>query len=215
MLRLLNSSVGPVGGFRFIDPDNGFSYDRGYRTFEELASHIEEHRKQNKLPPIESLREVWENWICQEFGMEKNCCAVSADISRTFDQYVSGAKALVRRALSSDPFVSPGEAEVRSSICVDCNQNLANIGHRMSQMYSDNWMVHQIGNRATSQDSKLFTCKVCTCLLRAKVHYPDAEVAASLSDTDIGRLHREPKSLRTGQHLDCWQLHSLNATKGK
>lgn len=205
MLRLLNPNVGPVGGIRFVDPDTKFEYNKPYRTFEDLAAHVKQYRDQNKLLPIEEFRAVWENWICHEFEMEKNCCVVSADIERTFEQYIAGAKAYVRRLFSKEKFVSKEIADRRAGICVDCTQNLHNIGHRMSQFYTDRFMLHQTGGKRTKHDDKLFTCKICTCLLRSKVHYPIKEVAESLSDTEVGRLNREPRSISTGQKLQCWQ----------
>lgn len=213
MLRLLNPNVGPVGGIRFIDPDTQFQYNKPYQNFEELEAHVKEFRDQNKLPPIEDFRQVWENWICHEFGMEKNCCPVSADVERTFEQYIAGATSYVRRLFSKEKFVKASDSEKRASRCVDCNQNVANIGHRMSQFYTDRFMLHQTGGKRTSQDKKLFTCKICTCLLRSKVHYPAKEVAASLSDTEVGRLAREPRSLTNGQPLRCWQLDCIEEAK--
>lgn len=213
MLRLLNPANGPVGGYRFIDPDTNFVYSKAYKTFDELAAHVKVYRDQNKLLPIESFREVWENWICNQFGMEGKCCPVEADIQRSFEQYISGAKAYVRKLISNEKFVSKETAERRAATCVDCNQNLANIGHRMSQFYTDKFMMHQTGGKRTSHDDKLFTCKLCTCLIRSKIHYPSREIAASLTDTDIGRMSREPKSLRNGQPLRCWQLLALEESK--
>lgn len=213
MLRLLNAQVGPVGGIRFIDPDTQFEYSKPYRNFEELEAHVIDHRTQNKLPLIDDFRQVWENWICHQFGMEDKCCPVDSDIERTFEQYIAGAKAYVRRLFSKEKFVTPQDAEKRAAICVDCNQNLVNIGHRMSQFYTDRFMLHQTGGKKTPLDDKLHTCKICTCLLRSKVHYPAKEVAESLSDTEIGRLSREPRSLKNGQKLRCWQLDALEESR--
>lgn len=213
MLRLLTPQVNPVGGLRFVDPDTQYQYNKPYRSFEDLETHVQSHRKQNKLPPIDDFRKVWEHWICHQFGMETKCCEVTADISRTFEQYIQGAKAYVRRMQSSEELVSKETAEKRAATCIDCDQNLVNIGHRMSQFYTDRYMKHQVGKSKTDYDKKLFTCKICTCLLRSKVHYPASEVASSLSDTEVGRLSREPRSLKNGQPLKCWQLTALEETR--
>lgn len=214
MLRLLNPGVNPVGGIHFVDPDTQFAYSKPYRNFEELEDHVKQHRDQNKLPPIESFREVWENWVCNEFGMEDKCCPVTADIERSFEQYVQGAKAYVRRLFSKEKFVKAADAEKRAALCIDCNQNLVNIGHRMSQFYTDRFMLHQTGGKRTSLDAKLYTCKVCTCLLRSKVHYPASEIAASITDTELGQLNRLPKSITTGRPIKCWQAQCVEETRG-
>jgi len=213
MLRLKSPHIGPVGGIRFVDPDTKFEYNKEYKTVEELEAHVKEHRDQNKLPPIEDFRQVWENWICYEFEMDAKCCPVAEDIKRSFEQYAAGAKAYVRRLLSKEKFVKQDVAEKRAATCVDCNQNLANIGHRMSQFYTDRFMRHQVGNRFTSLDKQLYTCKICTCLIRSKVHYPSKEVAESLSDTEVGRLTREPRSLSNGQKLRCWQSECVEEAR--
>lgn len=213
MLKLLNSHTHPVGGIRFIDPDTDFTYNRSYKSFEELEAHVIEYREQNKLPPIDNLREVWENWICQEFGMEGKCAPVGENIKRTFEQYIKGGRAWIRTLLKKDKWVSQEEAEKRAATCADCNQNLVNIGHRHSQFYTDKFMQYQTGGRKTKNDVKLYTCKVCTCLLRSKVHYQDDVVAESLSDTEVGKLMREPKHLSTKAPLRCWQVNSLEKNK--
>lgn len=215
MFKLINPGLVPVGGFHFVDPDSGFEYSKPYRTFEELHDHVKSYRTQNRLHEIEDFRRIWENWICQEFGMEKSCCPVEDNIARNFEQYLSGAKAFVRRKVSSEPLVDQAEAERRAATCVDCTKNQGNMGHRLGQMYTDRFMIHLTKGKRTSLDAKLFTCSVCTCLMRPKVHFPASEVAESLGDTDIGRLHREPKSLTTGKHLHCWQLSCIEDMKGK
>lgn len=205
----------PVGGFRFVDPDTKFEFNRQYRTFEELSAHVFEYRKQNKLPEIEEFRKVWEHFICHEFGMEKMCCNVDADIERSFEQYLSGARFFVRKIFKGSEFVSQEIAESRAKVCDDCNQNRVNIGHRMGQMYTDAMMGYMTKGKKTSLDNELKTCNICTCLLRPKVHFPSKEVAESLSDAEVGRLTREPKSLKTGRHLQCWQLAAVEEAKGK
>lgn len=137
--------------------------------------------------------------------MEKRCCPVSADIARTFEQYVKGAKAWIRTAFKKEKWVGQQQADQRAAVCADCTQNLVNIGHRMSKFYTDQFMIHQTGGKKTPFDNKLFTCKICTCLLRSKVHYSTEEVAKSLTDTELGQLSRLPKSIVNGQPIRCWQ----------
>lgn len=213
MLKLLNPHVNPAGGLRFVDPDTDYEYSKPYETFEQLEAHVQEYRKQNKLPPLDEFRQVWENWICQEFGMETRCCPVGEDIKRNFEQYMKGAKAWIRTIFKKEKWVSQEEANRRAAVCVNCNQNLINIGHRMSQFYTDKFMRHQVGNRKTPSDNKLYTCKICTCILRSKVHYNSKEVSDSLTSTEIGRLSYEPKDVSTRRPVKCWQLQTVEENK--
>lgn len=214
MLKLVTPGIVPPGGIRFVDPDTGFQYNDRYLTLDALKAHVDLYRKQNHLPPILEFQAVWENWVCQEPLMNGKCCGVSAAIARTFDQYIKGAKAWVRTKLKapSERFVRQDVAEARAKTCVQCKENLQNVGHSHSQLYSNQYMESQIGKRQTSSDGKLFTCRICTCILRAKVHYRSDVIAKSLSANDIAKLQRNPRSI-TGKPIQCWQLTSLEKVK--
>lgn len=214
MFRLLNKDISPVGGIRFIDPDTGFNYNRNYTTISDLEKHVSQYRLQNHLEPIGNFRDVWENWICQEPNMDKKCCPVAEVVKRSFAQYFQGGKIWVRTKLKGTlaRFVKREVADQRAKVCIDCRSNLQNIGHTMANYYADNFIAAQVGQRKTDYDSKLFTCRICTCLLRSKVHYPSEDVGKSLTLVDIGRLTREPRTI-SGKPLRCWQLDAIDKAK--
>lgn len=206
MLRLIKPDYAPIGGYRFVDPDTNYPFKQNYPTFEQLEAAIIQYRNNNKLPPIEELRSVWENWMCQQPGMKSKCCGVTAQIARNFEQYMKGALAWVKTAVKKEKFVAQEVAETRAKCCAECNQNVRNIGHSHSQYYTDSWMRSQVGNRTTTKDADLLTCKICTCILRSKVHYADSTVKDSLTATELVQLKRLPKNINTGQPIKCWQV---------
>lgn len=214
MKKLVNPNLTPIGGYTFTDPDTGYIYNRKYSSYEELASHIHEYRTANKLPPISKLRAVWEHYCCENIpGMESRCQKVSDMVARNFRQFWQGGKSFIKAALSgSRSFVEQLVADNRSAICRDCDQNVVNIGHRHSQFYTDKFMLSQIGARRSKFHDELHTCKICSCILKAKVFYSDSLVGDSLSDDEIGKLSRMPRN-SAGRPLKCWQLDSVKNTR--
>lgn len=210
MLKFLQPNVSPVGGYTFIDPDTGFRYGP-HKDFATLDKHVNTYRSQNKLEPIEKFRAVWEHYVCMNVpSMQLKCCPVAEKVKRNFEQYYSGAKAYVKSMMmGTSAFVDKEEAEARASVCVNCTSNVKNIGHSHSQFYTDGFMRAQVGTRSTSHDKKLFTCRECTCLNRAKVHYNPEVVAENLSPRDIANMKTKPRDIRTGQRLRCWQLDAI------
>lgn len=207
MQKLIHPNIKPLGGYKFRDPDTGFDYNLKYRTFEELEQHVIRYRAQNNLERIDNFRAVWEAYVCANTpGMAAKCCDVAENVKRSFEQFWSGAKAYVKAVIQGDEaFVDAEIAEKRAQQCVNCQSNVRNIGHHHAQFYTDNFIRRQIGSRSTSVDDKLRTCRICTCILRAKVHYKDEIVAEALSETELGKLMREPRTL-DGKRFQCWQV---------
>ena len=211
MKKFISPQIKPIGGYKFTDPDDGFSYNLPYKTFEELENHVVRYRAQNGYPRIEAFRAVWESYICENNpSMFAKCCDVTEVVKRSFEQYFSGAKAFVRMLVKKS-FVDQMTADRRAAQCVSCTQNVKNIGHSHGQFYSNLFIKKQVGDRKTRFDDKLFTCNICTCILKGKVHYGNKEVGESLSDTEVGRLMREPRHVKTGKKIKCWQLEAALA----
>jgi hypothetical protein len=208
--KLVSPQIAPIGGFRFVDPDDGYVYNNVYRSFDDLETHVQTYREQNKLPRIPKFREVWEAYVCANVpGMEGRCCAVEESVKRSFTQFFQGGKAFVKALMQgTGAFVDQLTADRRSSICADCNQNVRNIGHSHSQFYTDKWISSQVGARRSKNHGKLNTCKVCTCILKAKVFYNDEIVADSITNQELVQLTRLPRDA-AGRHLKCWQLTAL------
>ncbi len=216
MKRLVNPQNAPVGGFRFVDPDTGYHYNHNYKTFEELEMAVQQYRQQNKLPRIRKFRAVWEHYVCENVpGMKGRCCQVGEVVKRSFEQYYNGGKSFVKAILSGKAaFVDQKTADRRAAVCKECDQNVVNTGHSVAHYYSDAFIKANVGARKSKFHDELHTCKICTCILKAKVFYNDEMVADSITDTELVQLTRRPKD-KAGRHLKCWQLAALESQLSK
>ena len=204
MLKLLNENRAPVGGWRYVDPDSSFRYEKGYRSLEELLEHIRNYRAQNGLKPIPKLRMVVQDWLCHEVSMGRQCCPVQ-NVVRGLRHYLRGAKIYAQTVLRGQEFVSQEVAEQRAEICVCCPKNVINSHHDSMQEYTDRKIMELVGDKTTSNDDKLFTCEVCTCVLAAKVHFPKSLIAESLTKDEKTILESVTED-RDGAPMKCWQL---------
>lgn len=210
MKKLVNPQITPIGGFRFVDPDTGFHFNQSYKSFEELEAAVQSYRQANGLPRISKFRAVWEHYVCENVpGIKGRCCQVAQKVKRSFEQYWAGGKSFVKAIMrGEDSFVDQRTADRRGAVCKECDQNVVNIGHNHTQLYSDGFIRAQVGNRKSKYHEDLHTCKICTCILKAKVFYNDDIVAGSLTDQEIVQLTRTPRD-NSGRHLRCWQLQAL------
>lgn len=210
MKRFVNPQIAPIGGFQFVDPDTGQVFRAA--TYTDLETQVQTYRQQNNLPRIPKFRVVWEHYSCENVpGMLSRCCDVADAVKRTFGQYFRGGKSYVRALLKGETaFVDQIVADRRAAICKQCDQNVVNYGHSNSQYYSDKFIKRQIGSRRSKFHDDLHTCKICSCILKAKVFYNDDIVAGSITDSELVQLTKKPKDT-SGRHLKCWQLQALQS----
>jgi hypothetical protein len=214
MKRLIDRMKNPPGGFRFVDPDNGYKYPR-VESMDKLLVHIKTYRAQNKLEPIQRLTTMVECWLCDQPGMESYCIDVGGP--RTFQQYLEGARAGAQIALnrvgmmmglSRSPFTSQTVAEKRAATCVRCRYNVQNEKDSKARRYTDEFVASLVGARHTSEDGKLFSCSVCSCPLRPKVHVSDKIIQERMNANERYRFpNGEPG--KDGKPLYCWQVRPI------
>lgn len=206
MKKFVNPNIAPIGGYVFCDPDTGKHFS--YPSYAELESAVQKYREDKDLPRIAKFRAVWEHYICENVaGMEGRCCQVAEYIKRSFEQFWQGGKSFVRAAVAGKAaFVDQTTADRRAAICKQCDQNVKNIGHR--NFYTDTAIKQQVGQRRSVHHDDLHTCKICSCILKAKVFYNNKIVAGSITDTELVQLTRRPRDA-AGRPLRCWQLDCM------
>ena len=214
MDKFLQPTIAPVGGFDFVDPDDGFEYKGPYKSFAELETHVQEYRRQNGHPRIEKFRAVWEHYKCQDPRMKRYCCPVAKNIKRNFVQYWKGARSWIKAAIRGEAeFVGEFIARNRARQCEKCDLNKRDYGHSQAKLYADRFMIEQVGSRRVPNAKKLFSCDGCSCILSSKVWYSDESVAESLNESDVRKL-KQARNV-SGQPHKCWQLVSLEKIRGE
>lgn len=204
MKKLLDEKITPPGGWRFVDPESGFRF-KDY-SLDELVTHVDEYRAQNKMDPLPDTRAIVMHYICSQKKSGERCVAVRA-MTRSLSQYLSGMNAALKMVLRrpSRGFVLQNTAEARAAICVRCPYNKINQNHKSLGNYADRAVQAIVGARTTPFDGRLFSCSICTCPLRSKVHVAQDIVESSLSQRERVRLPNGLPGL-DGELLYCWQI---------
>lgn len=206
MRKLINPDIAPPGGWRYIDPDTGFEFSRRYSSLYELIEHVRIYREQNHLEPLNNISFYVQDWLCKQPNVKRYC---NMNHARTASQYIRGAKAAVKTAFRGEAAYEPQKiAEKRAEICVNCPHNKTNPRHSRLLKYSDRAIKEIVGNRKTSFDDKLFSCEVCSCPLRSKVHIAQNIIEESLSIKERRELESNFLGL-DGNSIFCWQLHPI------
>lgn len=205
MKKLLDEKTTPPGGWRFIDPETGYNFHRSYSTLDQLVDHINSYRAENRLDPLPDTRAIVMHYICSKPRSAGRCVPVR--YGRSLSQYLAGLNAAIKMAVrpQNKGYVPAGVSEKRAETCVRCPYNKLNQNHSSLGHYSDRAVQALVGARTTSQDGKLFSCSICTCPLRSKVHVAQDIVEASLSAPERVRLPQGLPGL-DNQPLYCWQI---------
>lgn len=180
---------GPTG-FNFKDPDSGHLFRASSK--QELINQIQSYRAQNRLPGIESLDVVLENYWCNDPENRHKC--IPRKLERGFLAYMKGGMALVQNMLFKLK-TTPKEAERRGAICITCPLNdFPDKGAFLA--WTDSIAEHSLGGKVKStHHDQLGSCLGCTCVLKAKVWF-----GGNIHLSDV-----EEKSMRAAKP-ECWQL---------
>lgn len=198
MQTLIDPKITPVGGWRWIDPDNGHRYERQYRSYKEMLGHIFNYRAMNNLPPLKDVDATIFDWLCQQEGMERYCCDI-AHKKRTWGQVYKGAKQITKAAILG-LYCDAKTAEARAQLCLSCPYN--EFMEEDIKYYNPKVIFPLVHGRSVSTQNKLYTCEKCMCILAVKVHHTHKEIIENLDDEIIKELKNDKP--------DCWQLKDFN-----
>lgn len=180
----------------FIDPDTGREYRAASKRA--LFSLILNYREQNRLPTIEQLNDVLENFLCSLPENAGKCHEYQ--LSRGFDSYVKGGIALVQNLFFGEKnIVADEEAERRAHICIKCPQNVFP-DKDLFVKWSDNLAFHSTGGKKVSVHNGLGNCGCCTCPLKAKVFHKGP----------FKLTEKEEKCIKDTT-VPCWQLENYES----
>lgn len=175
MLKLLDPTTAPPGGFRYLCPETKTWISAA--SFGELISASERHRKSNGLPVSQDFKAELEDQLCST--MPPGTCrheigvVTSGPRRLTFADVVSATKTLGEWFLKGLKKVGQAEAERRASICLACpmNQNFDGCTTCAEKDLREA-MVGFMGDSKTPMDANLHTCFSCGCTLKAAIWFP-------------------------------------------
>lgn len=173
----------------FKDPDTGFDYAGSSRA--DLVRRILAYRIQNKLPQIEALDKVLDNYLCALPENKGKCYRYK--LERGLLPAIKGGIALLEN-LWFKKTVSQKEADRRSKICAGCKYNIFPDKGKFVE-WSDEIAVHSVGEKKSAYHDKLGNCAVCTCPLRAKVWFG-------------GKLTNPADQEEMMRKVKCWQTEA-------
>lgn len=166
-LLRLKPGCGPKH-YVFTDPDTKHRYESKSR--ENLIKQIIAYRSQNELAPIEYLNDVLDNYWA---GLPENLgeATIGLPLRRGVLAYLKGGIALLQNVWYGEKnMVDQATADARAAICIACPKNVApDKGPFLA--WSDSVAEASVGDRKSVHHDKLFSCIVCTCTLKAKVHW--------------------------------------------
>lgn len=173
---------------------------------EDLIQKVTNYELANGHDPTEDLEGDIEDWLCGQPGMERRCLAI-VNRARSVMEYAAGGIAhLKAKVMGERAFVDEQTAARRAKVCLNCPKNTINAKDSRLQLYTDQAMLKDIGERKTPHDKLLYTCEICSCILRAKVHFSREIVLGSISNRVRLRLPNGKIRGKDGKPLTCWQL---------
>ena len=208
MRQLKTLSVAPPGGWRYTDPDTGFLYGERSHSLSALLEQVRKYRSQNKLDPIPDLEMVVSEWLCYQ----PDVAFKTVPTPRTANQYLRGGVAMFRAMTSKEPFCSQAVAEKRAEICARCRYNEPPEDKGLIESMTDVAIQSIVGGRKTKLNRQLFICTVCSCPLKAKVHFAQDIVDEELTEQE---RYRVPNGFpgKDNKPLYCWQINPIKEDK--
>ena len=173
MLRLSNLwGPCPPDGFRYVFPETGKEIHAW--TYVDWVQLAKNHLQANNLPVPQDLGEIMQEQLCKT--LPPGWCnyddpnRVRPSTSLSWGDIATGIATFTRWIGGGCKYVTQDEADRRALVCSRCYLNVNIEGCSGCQK-----IVQEItGQRKTKYDFALKACGVCHCLLRAKVHFPQA-----------------------------------------
>lgn len=229
-MKLKSRRVFAPGGWRFFQPETGWSPDGGL-TFEQTVQAIINHRRANPRFNLPTEQQAVENeldlYTCLRIAGDPNWCEggdlpgpKSPGLSsprqwtgRSAAVVVAGAKALVSGINILIDWLGSGGvpvdkelAEQRAEICAGCPQNtkegvaMSWFTQPASELIRKQLEIRKELTLATAYDDKLGVCAACYCPLKLKTWTPLSHILEHLKPEQSAALDAR-----------CWINHEGKA----
>lgn len=170
MLKLINASLIPPGGWRYEDEVGGLFKGA---TVNQLKGRVKSFREANGK---EFDEKKWEHELCSQLGLGNTQCGEPPPVLPKgrimgIGDLDAFARTLVAFIENGGRTVPQEEAERRAAICVKCPENLKVRGC-IGCFTFVRLMTKTLGKKC-SLDKELKSCNICGCTLSAKIHVPE------------------------------------------
>ncbi len=192
--QLPNKIYAPPGGWRYRVPETGQTF-RGVSEYQ-LLTELQAHYRANQIqqPDLETLKASIEHFVCEQ---EPDYCTDAHGQPHPpkggrfhgFHEVIQGTRTIGAWLLAGAPMVEQQVADARARTCVGCPQNDEPQGCSTCNAKDMRNLVEKlVGKRRTVVDDYLKSCRVCTCLLKAKVWFPLDRLLPYMLPEQISRL---------------------------
>ena len=176
-MQISSPGRGTPNEWKYVQPETGVVFT-GF-SYWQVCGAVREHRTAMNLDVAEGWEERFQNDLCQQ-NEQVPCKGRKVEPSKRRLTLDDVRRFFVTMTHWKGDTVPQEEADRRAVICSTCPLNVTVKGCWGCAGLMKK-VVELVGNKQTSRDSALESCKVCGCVLRAKVWLPlDAEVNAKL-----------------------------------
>lgn len=209
-LHITSTIRPPYGGvYEFKDPMLPNSDPIRCTTFEQVIRKAEQQRYANGLACGVNFVQEIEQLLCRDYPNE--CYNFNAELpkprSLSITDVLHGTKVMIAHKLAGSPMVSPEEAAARAAICASnhCLQNVSYAKKCAACIDVEKLVTSIVGNASTPHDSKLNSCAVCGCALKAAVHVPLEIQAQGATDAQRETFKKIAKAMADDGYEPCWK----------
>ena len=203
--EIINIEEAPPSGWKYKHPISGVSFSHfDYTT---LFRQVVEHNKGNGYEMPDDWLETFHDEMCKQNRWDKRTCRRinGGRIARSaviFAQAFAFGKVLLEFFKAGGKYVEQEVAEERAEICRNCPMNVAESWGCGSCAQKIHDVVQELlGPRETRADKELGFCAICSCSLKASVHYPLEAQAKGVT---------EEQAEKFAEVSHCWKKLSFN-----
>lgn len=197
----------PIYRFRDeLDPPNDFQ-DLQLNT---LLARVIQFRHENKLADIPYLAQIVIHQTMLSdpiYEQHIEWYVPDVQVQLSAKQYILAGLMFLSAQATPDAqlYVDQEVAEARALVCVNCPRNVPKVNGRTVEDpgLAQSKFVQLSKGRTTSVDGMLGLCGVCTCVLKAKVHF-DGKFVRSSSTKELLQQFTQEYVGRNGKPMHCW-----------
>lgn len=182
MSYVVRTKITPPGGYTYTQEETNVTMNAN--SWEGLLDQVAKHRRSNNLPVPFNLSDIVAKQLCER---QPEAC-VKREIKHNPNSKLDLNVALrFTRTLMSAGLkrVDQQEADRRAEICASCPDNIEPQGCTPCRASVIKRVINlTVGDRQTTYDSELKSCKYCGCFNKAQVWFPLESLQKTITDAE-------------------------------